>query len=275
LDTEQFVRARQQSGIDENLTRKKIFDRVASELAAATRQIIALDLDRSTPRHVLGIGRNSVMVLFCAKTFGHEVLVACRQHLSNSRIPKVFHVPCFEQKTRSDLPEGPFDLIVCEGNPRLSTMQSWAGFVRPLAKALTDDGEIFVKLTREANPEMGYEPSTVLASLARLGMRTSSKNYFVLIGKQQFQEFRAEARRMQAATALAELPENETRIAADLPGGSEPASGTATAIAASAASVPDANSASNGSRSKSYFKVAFVVIGAATLFAALILAKHG
>jgi hypothetical protein len=274
-DLTQLVQNRPQGETDEGSSRKATFDRVARQLAAATRQIIALDLDRLTSQRVLGIGRNAVMTLFCAKAFGHDVLVSCRPHLSASRVPKLFHVPCFEQKNRSELPNGQFDLIVCEGNPKLSTMQSWAAFVRPLATALTEDGKIFVRLAREANANMGYEPGAVLASLARIGMRVSTRNCFTLIAKSQFGEFRAEARRNRDATVLAELPAGETTIAADLPGEGEPSTGTV-APATRPARKPAAKPVSSPSRSTSYWKIAVVIVGAAVIFAAaLFLAKHG
>jgi hypothetical protein len=274
-DLAQLIQNRQQSETDEGSARKATFDRVARQLASATRQVIALDLDRLTSQRVLGIGRNAVMTLFCAKAFGHEVLVSCRPHLSNSRVPKLFHVPCFEQKTRSDLPNGQFDLIVCEGNPKLSTMQSWAAFVRPLATALTEDGKVFVKLVREANADMGYEPGAVLASLARIGMRVSTRNCFALITKSQFGEFRAEARRSRETTVLAELPAGETTIAADLPDEGEPGTETV-AVAARPVRKRAAAPVSSPSRSTSYWKIAVVIVGAAVIFAAaLILAKHG
>jgi hypothetical protein len=246
------------------------FERVIRQMVVVARQMVALDLDRSTPQRILGIGRTAVVALFCAKALGHDVTAACRPHLSKIRALKLFQVPCFEQKKPTDLPEGPFDLVICDGNRTLATMGMWADFVLPLADRLSAEGNIFVKLAREGNQKTAYKPEAALAEFKRVGAKISSKNYFVLIRKSLISKLEAQPG-SENFDELVQLDPDETRLAADLPA-DEPVQDKAAAAEAAPVAAEHVGPGERASvratalqRWRSYWKLGLVLTGGAAV----------
>jgi len=174
------------------------FQRIAEQFAGAVQQVVALDLDRTTPLKILGIGRATSTLLFCAKSMGHDGIMACGNHAVNNWLLRLYRLPRFEPKKPADLPEGQFDLIVSSGNLSLGTKRGWADFALPLAARLKDGGRIFVVLPKEANPKRNYYPDIVISKLAQIGTRVSSKGLFVLLDKNMIKKFEAEQPKVEA-----------------------------------------------------------------------------
>lgn len=192
--------------LPEQLALKKTFgfDRLARQIVAVGRQLIALDLDRTTPLRILGIGWPTITVLFAAKSLGHDAIVSCTAHGENDRLLRLYDVPRHEPLAPGDLPEGPFDLIISPGTLRLGTKRGWAGFAQSLAMKLSDDGRVFVTMSRRPYPKVAYHPDVAISNLARLGARVSSKDYFVLLDKALIDEL-ADAEGNAAAPGVEQL----------------------------------------------------------------------
>jgi hypothetical protein len=167
----------------DNSPKKNAVDiaRIVGQLASVTPQIVALDLDRSTPLRILGIGRATTSVLFSAKCFGHSAVLAGRLNFVTNLLLELYEMSSEVSQAPSELPDGSFDMIISYGGPNLSTKHAWAAFTLPLASKLTENGRIFVALPKEANAKKNYYPDLVLAKLAHMGARVSSKNGFVLL----------------------------------------------------------------------------------------------
>lgn len=174
------------NGIDVN--------RMTEQLVAVVPQIVALDLDRTTPARVLGIGRATAPVLFSAKCFGHSVSLVGRLNFVTNLLVTLYGIPSPDAKAPDELPDGQFDLMVSYGGPNLSTKQAWAAFALPLASKLTDNGRIFVALPKEPSARKNYYPDVVLGKLAQMGARVSSKNGFVLLDRAVIGRFGAAAK---------------------------------------------------------------------------------
>jgi hypothetical protein len=204
-------------------------DRLVKQLAAVCRQIVALDLDRAEPLRILGVGWSTMTALFGARSLGHEVVIACHSHEINDWMLDLYRVPRFDPRASAELPEGPFDLIISSGSLTLGTKKGWAEFVRPLADKLHDKGRIFIALNRRPYPNKNYYPGAVIAILARLGARVSSKNLFVLLDKEMISELARERSVIEVADEnldadavyVSEIEDGEARpISADIKQGS-------------------------------------------------------
>jgi hypothetical protein len=197
--------------------------RIVEQLASVAPQIVALDLDRTTPLRILGIGRTTAPVLFSAQCFGHAVTLAGRLNFVTALLLKLYGVPCAEAKPEGELPEGPFDVIIAYGSPNLSTKQAWAEFMLPLAGRLTEAGRIFVALAPEANARRNYHPDIVLSKLAKMGARVSSKNRFILLDHAMLKSFGVEAGEPEHAGTADVRPEFDSSTPGGGLSGSPPA----------------------------------------------------
>src|SRR5690349_1461980 len=66
--------------------------RIVERLVGVVPQVIALDLDRSTPLRILGIGRSTINTLFCARSLGHEAVIALRANFVFNQLLRLFGV---------------------------------------------------------------------------------------------------------------------------------------------------------------------------------------
>lgn len=165
--------------------------KVIDQLTAAAPQIVALDLDRSTPLRILGMGRATAPVLFAAKCFGHDVTMAGRPNFAVAQLVKLFDIPCAEAKTPDEFPDESFDLIITYGGPNLGAKPAWSALLLPLAGKLAEGGRIFVVLAKQVDARKKYYPDLVLNKLARVGARVSSRHGFVLFGRAAAKTFAA------------------------------------------------------------------------------------
>ena len=83
--------------LPDNSPRRDIinFQRIAEQIAAVAPQIVALDLDRTTPLRILGLGRIAGPVLFSAQCFGHAVTAVARLNFVSDLMFRFYGVPCF------------------------------------------------------------------------------------------------------------------------------------------------------------------------------------
>ena len=192
----------------DNSPKKNMVDvpRIVEQLAAVVPQVVALDLDRTTPLRILGIGRATVPVLFSAQCFGHSVTLTGRLNFVTALLLKLYGVPREESKAQGELPDGPFDVIICYGSPNLSTKQAWVAFVLPLAAKLAEGGRVFVTLSPEPNERRNYHPDIVLAKLAKMGARVSSRYRFALLDHAVIRKFSGEAAQPEETGAPAAQP---------------------------------------------------------------------
>ncbi len=168
------------------------FDTIPEQLASVLPQIVGLDLDRSSPMRILGIGGEVSTVLYGAKTLGHDVTISCRRDFLSKRLIWLYELPYISPRSAGDLPEGPFDLAIVSGTTDLASKRGWGELVRQVGGRLTDDGRIFVVLQHEPDQTRDYYPELVLSKLARMGARVSSKHGFVLLTRTAIAKFEAQ-----------------------------------------------------------------------------------
>ena len=72
--------------------------RIAEGLVGVVPQVVALDLDRAAPLRMLGIGRSTITLLYCAKSLGHDTVIALRPNAVFTQLLRLFGVTGFAQR---------------------------------------------------------------------------------------------------------------------------------------------------------------------------------
>jgi hypothetical protein len=254
--------------------------RIAERLVGVLPQVVALDLDRVPPLRVLGIGRSTISLLFCAKSLGHDAVIALRPNFVFNQLLKLFGVMGFEQERADHLPEGPFDLIVFYGREEFGSKRKWREFSLPLADKLTEGGQLFVALDMESNPRKNYYPKAVLAKLSEMGVRVSSKGGFALLNRGLIHKIGSEPVKVESAIDTETYDGIETDEADLVPPGLVESDGPATdvdfdePVIRPQETVPPVvrprGAAGSSKRSKPFWNPVVVVGGGAILFGLLL-----
>jgi hypothetical protein len=94
----------------------------------------------------------------------------------------------FIQTRRTDLPAGEFQTIL-SGNLAHPSQATWASFIKPLAKKLTDSGELDLFTIKRALPEKNFDPTATFEMFERSGGVVARHEGLIRLSKKQAEAF--------------------------------------------------------------------------------------